>query len=70
MSDALNILYQIYDQFINLVFNTLELFPNVTVGWIAITCFVFGILFRNILALPNKSGSIKVGKDRSNKDGR
>lgn len=60
MSEALNFLYAIYDKFVNLVFNQFELFPNVTIGWIAITVFVFNILFRNVLALPNKSNSIRL----------
>ena len=65
MSDALSIIYQIYDRFVNLIFNQLEVAPNVTIGWIAVVCVVFSILFRNILALPSKAGSVKI---RSNKD--
>ena len=65
MTEALSIIYQIYDKFINMVFNQLEVAPNVTIGWIAVVCVVFSILFRNILALPSKAGSVKV---RSNKN--
>lgn len=64
MSEALNIIYQIYSKFITLVFDDLELFPNVTIGWVTVVCVVFSILFRNILALPNKSSSIRIrGKE-------
>lgn len=65
MQEALNIIFQIYSKFITLVFDTLELFPNVSIGWIAVVCVVFSILFRNILALPNKGSSVRI---RSKKD--
>lgn len=67
MSTALDYIYYIYDKFINLIFNTLELFPNVTIGWIAITIFVFNILFKNVLALPNKANSISTKSNKGNK---
>ena len=35
MTEALSIIYQIYDKFVNMVFNQLEVAPNVTIGWIA-----------------------------------
>lgn len=65
MNIALEIIYEIYSKFIDFVFNGMEIAENVSVGWIAITCFVFSILFRNILALPSKAGSVSI---RSNKD--
>ena len=37
MANALNYLYQIFDGFVNMVFNDFELFSGVTVGWIAVS---------------------------------
>ena len=52
MAQALNYLYQIYQQFIGFVFNDMEIAPNVTFGWIAISVIVFGILINSILNIP------------------
>lgn len=60
MAEALQYLYYFYDKFINFVFNEMEFFSNVTFGWVCITCFVFGILIRNIVRLPYKSKSIQI----------
>lgn len=52
MAQALTYLYDIYSGFINMVFNDFELFENVTLGWIVIVVFVFGIMINSILNIP------------------
>lgn len=52
MAQALSTLYEIYQQFIGFVFNDMEIAPNVTFGWIAISVMVFGILINSILNIP------------------
>ena len=52
MAQALTFLYQIYQQFIGFVFNDMEIAPNVTFGWLAISVMVFGILINSILNIP------------------
>lgn len=65
MADALNYLYQIFDGFINMVFNDFELFSGVTVGWIAVSVIVFGILINSILNIPK---GVQIGRQsNSNK---
>ena len=55
MNDALTYFYYIFNKLITLVFDDLEIFSGVTIGWVVTCCFVFGILLYNILALPNKA---------------
>lgn len=52
MEQALEYLYMIYGNFVTMVFNDFALFQGVTVGWIAITVIVFGILINSILNIP------------------
>lgn len=68
MTDALNFLYYIYDKFINLVFNQLEFFTNVTVGWVAVGCLIFGILIKSLLALPRSSPRIYLNNRKDSKN--
>lgn len=52
MADALTYLYQIYSGFLDLVFNRFELFPNVSIGWIAVVLVVFGLMISSVLNIP------------------
>lgn len=63
MAQALEYLYQIYGNFITMVFNDFALFQGVTVGWIAITVMVFGILINSILNIPK---GIRINGRRNN----
>lgn len=60
MNDALTFIYYIYDKFIDLVFNRLEFFTNVTVGWVLAGCLIFGILIKSLLALPRSAPTFKT----------
>lgn len=57
MNEALTYLYYIFDKFVNLIFNQLEIAQNVSVGWIIIVIIIFAMLIRNILNLPRSMGS-------------
>lgn len=63
MNQALTYLYYIYDKFINLVFNQLEIAQNVSVGWIIVAVIIFAMLIRNILNLPRSMGSFDKFRD-------
>lgn len=52
MTEALGYLYYIYDKFIDLVFNRLEITENVSIGWVIISVMLFSMLIRSILNLP------------------
>lgn len=66
MAQALEYLYQIYDGFINMVFNDFALFNGVTVGWVVVSVVVFGILVNSILNIPKGAQRINVGRANSN----
>lgn len=61
MSEALGYIYEIYDNFINFVFNQMEIEAGVTIGWVAVAVFIFRILIKSLLNLPRSGRSIKVG---------
>lgn len=52
MAEALSYIYYIFDSFVDLLFNRLELFSNVSVGWILISISLFALLIRSVLNLP------------------
>ena len=62
MNDALKYIYYIYDKFVDLVFNKLEFFTNVTVGWVLVGCLLFGILIKSLLSLPRSAPTYKTDK--------
>lgn len=68
MNEALNYLYYIYNKFLNLVFNQMQIASGVTVGWIMISIFVFGIMIRSILNLPRGVSLRKGGSDARLRD--
>lgn len=57
MNEALTYLYYIYDKFIVFVFDTMEIFDGVTVGWIVISLILFGLIIRSVLNVPRQMGS-------------
>lgn len=61
MSDALTYLYQIYQSFLDLIFNQFELFPNVTVGWVGVVIIVMSMIIVSILNIPRLSRGVKNG---------
>lgn len=57
MSEALAYLYYIYDKFVDLIFNRLEISNNVSIGWIIVSVIIFSILIRSVLNLPRGMSS-------------
>lgn len=55
MSQALQYLYDIYSNFLDMIFNSFEITTNVTVGWIVIVVIVFSLMITNILNIPKLS---------------
>lgn len=54
MQTALNIIYAIFSQTINFLFNTAELFPGVTIGWIIVFLAIFGIIINAIFGFKKE----------------
>lgn len=61
MSEALNVIYEIYTAFINLVFTSFDIGSGVTVGWVFVAVIVFGMLINSVLNLP-RSISVRSKK--------
>ena len=59
MSQALGYLYEIYTEFLDLVFNEFELFENVTIGWVGIVIIVMSMIIISILNIPKLSKGVK-----------
>lgn len=59
MNEALTYLYYIYDKFVDLVFNRLEIANNISIGWIIVSVIIFSILIRSILNLPRGMSSFE-----------
>lgn len=61
MNEALGYLYEIYQTFLDLVFNRFELFPNVTIGWVGVVIVVMSMLIVSILNIPKLSKGVRNG---------
>lgn len=57
MNEALAYLYYIYDKFVDLIFNRLEISNSVSIGWIIVSVIIFSILIRSVLNLPRGMSS-------------
>lgn len=57
MVDAINLLFQIYLKFVDFVFDKAEILNGVTLGWIALSVLIFGVLIRSLMAVPSRSQS-------------
>lgn len=67
MNDAINIVFYIFNKFINLLFNEIQIVQGVYLGWIIIVVVIFGIIFNSLLNIP-RFGIMNPGKERkSNK---
>lgn len=62
MTEALSIFYDIYSTFIGFIFGTdSEFISGVSLGWFFVSCIIFSILIRNIINIPKKGSSFKIG---------
>lgn len=57
MVDAINLLFQIYLKFVDFIFDKAEILNGVTLGWIALSVLIFGVLIRSLMAVPSRSQS-------------
>lgn len=60
MNDAIEIVYYIYQKMIDFLFNTAVIMPGVSLGWIAISVVVFGILVNSFLVVPRGAFTTSV----------
>lgn len=60
MSDALNYLYLIYDDMLDLLFNSFYMFTGVSVGWVMVTVIIFAIVIRSIINVPRSMSFSKL----------
>lgn len=63
MSDALEMIYNIYSSFIDCLFNSIELFDGVFLGWVFVAIFLTGVMIRSIISIPKGSSRIRIGKE-------
>lgn len=60
MSEALELLYQIYFAFIDWVFNDANFVPGVSIGWVAVTVFIFSVMIHSIINIARSGSSIRI----------
>lgn len=60
MAEAIEIVWYIYEKFIDLVFNKLDLFQGVNLGWVFIGLIIFTILIKSVIAAPKTQGNFKT----------
>lgn len=65
MTEALGYIYEIFDRFIQFVFNDMVLFSGVTFGWVIISLLIFGFVLSNLLTIPSvpSTGRTKGGRE-------
>lgn len=66
MTEALTYIYQIYEKFLDLVFNQFEMFSGVTIGWVIIAILVFGVMITSILNIPRGIHGTSIEKINKN----
>ncbi len=67
MSDAINIVFYIFNKFINLLFNEIQIIQGVYLGWVLLVILLFGIIFNSLLNIP-RFGIMNSGKERTIKN--
>lgn len=67
MSQAINVVFYIFNKFINLLFNEIQILEGVYLGWVIIVVILFGIIFNSLLNIP-KLGIMNIGKERKSKE--
>lgn len=67
MNDAINLVFYIFNKFINLLFNEIQILEGVYLGWVILVVIIFGIIFNSLLNVP-KLGIMNSGRERDTKD--
>lgn len=62
MNDGINIVFYIFNKFIDFLFNQAYILEGVSLGWIIVICSIFMIIFNSILNTP--TGLIKGSEQR------
>lgn len=65
MTDALSIIYYIFNKFLILLFDTFEMFPNVTIGWVIVAIIIISIMASNILSMAKAHSSEHITGEQS-----
>lgn len=65
MTEALGYIYEIFDRFIEFVFDDMVLFSGVTFGWVIISLLIFGFVLSNLLTIPSVPS---VGRTKGEKE--
>ena len=61
MGEAISLLFQIYSKFIDFIFDKAEILNGVTLGWIALSVLIFGVLIKSLMAVPSRSQGHSFG---------
>lgn len=67
MSDAINLVFYIFNKFINLLFNEIQILEGVYLGWVILVVILFGIIFNSLLNIP-KFGIMNLSNERKSKN--
>lgn len=67
MSQAINIVFYIFNKFINLLFNEIQILEGVYLGWVILVVILFGIIFNSLLNIP-KFGIMNLSNERKSKN--
>lgn len=71
MTEAMTLVYYIFDKMIDFLFNDAQIVDGVSLGWICVSVVVFGILVNSFLVVPKGAFTTSVNAVReSEKDGR
>ena len=60
MSDALEIIKYIFTKQLNFMFNDLQMFTGVTIGWVLAVITIFSILIHNVVNLAKSAPSQRI----------
>lgn len=67
MSEAINIVFYIFNKLINLLFNEIQILEGVYLGWVILVVILFGIIFNSLLNIPKLGIMNTDKKEKPNK---
>lgn len=67
MVNAINIVLYIFNKIIDLLFNKIQILPDVYLGWVIISVILFSIIFNSILNIPTGLISSALRKKKDSK---
>lgn len=63
MNTAIELLYEIYTAFIDWIFNYAMFVPGVSIGWVAVTVFIFSVLIHSIINIARSGSSVRIRRE-------